>query len=215
MTIARPLTVFVSSLLLASFLTGCAKGLYIKASPKDSVSVLLNLHKKCDPKLSASEKALLSGKFFPSDGKNFSQDELSNSYIPTNDEKIVIQKLVDAHYSCRSHYIDWVREFAPLSFEIVSSWFANHAEAHDLLIKGQLTYGQAVSYALMNFNFLMTELERLEFATEQAKSESNKRLVEAYFGAVRNRSDNGTPSNSSLITRCGSRGVNFVTKTCN
>ena len=215
MRLFRSLNVLLSSLVLATLLTGCAKGLYIKASPIDSVTELLSLHKKCDPNLSSAEQSLLKGKFYPADGANFSTEEFANSSKPSNDEKAVIQKLLDSHNSCRSHYIQWVRDYAPLSFDVVSGWFAHHAEAHALLIQGQITYGQALTYAFANADNLLTGLERLEFATEQAKSEANNRLVEAYFGAVRNRSAGDSNSNSSLITRCGSRGVNFVTKACN
>lgn len=206
---------FFSTLLLGGILTGCAKGLYIKASPTDSVLELLSLHKKCDAGLTDAEKNLLAGKLYPSDGKSFTPEELAATVFATPAEKVVIQKLLDSHNSCRSNYVQWVRDYAPLSFELVSSWFANHADAHAFLIQGSVTYGQAINFAQENLSNLLAGLERLEFAAEQAKSEANNRLVEAYFGAVRNRSNDGTTSNSSLITRCGSRGVNFVTKTCN
>jgi hypothetical protein len=210
----------VSSILILT-LSGCASGLYIKASPEKSIEALLNVHNMCESNLSDEERKIIEGKLFPNEGIQLYQSDFNNPIFPTADEKIILAKAYNTQLSCRQHYIQWSRDYAPLSYNIVNNYSQVNIEITRQLSIGQISYAVAAHSLINNFNILIPSLEALEFKSDENKKASNRALLDAYLNRIgsspsRNINNNTLNSNNNLIHRCSSQGktANFGTGGC-
>jgi len=196
------------------FISGCASGLYIKASPENSKEALLKVPIKCRALVTDGERALLNRKLSPKDGKAFTNEYFDNQELPNSDEKKVFEKIYTAEFQCRSKYVEWVREYAPQSYPVVNTWYEVNVEIARQLSQDAVAYGSALVAISTNLNQLFNNLDALEFAVEYKRRNQNQALVEAYFGNRRGTQTQGSSPN--LVQRCSSQGktANFGTGGC-
>jgi hypothetical protein len=205
----------ISVVFLSVFLlSGCASGLYIKASPENSREALLKVSSQCRAPVTDEERALLSGKLSPNDGKAFTKENFENQELPNSEEKKVLEKIYMAEFQCRSKYVEWIREYAPQSYPVVNTWYEVNVEIARQLSQGTVAYGQALVAISTNLNQLFNNLDALEFAVDDKRKNQNRALIEAYFGNLRGAKSQS--SNSNLVQRCSSQGktANFGTGGC-
>ena len=203
----------VFSLVLAFLLNACASDLFIKGNEEASIRELLRTMDICHKNLLGDEYKKLEGKlFFDADHKLTSAD-LSNQNMPTLEEASVISKLVSNQAFCEIRYLNWSQEHAPKASQLTMVYSSLNIEIFKRLSTGTYSYGKAVSDMRSAFVEYWKHLKLLEINVNENNKEATKQFLRNYL--VRSGSQNSTESNGNLIVRCGSRGVNFVTNSCN
>lgn len=199
-------------------LSGCASGLYTKATPQQSMETLLNISKeKCSANLTEAEKQVLYEKMSPSNGVSFTESEFQSLIFPSEAERNIINKVHQSEIGCRPHYVQWARDYAPKAYNLVNDWYSRNVEISRQLSTGLIPYGAAVYATLTNYQQFILNLESLEFQVAESRQSSNRALIEAYLGRIGNSANKNTSTdNNNLIRRCSTQGKtpNFGTGGC-
>ena len=203
----------VFTLVLAFLLNACASDLFIKGNQEASIRELLRTMDTCHKNLLGDDYKKLVGKlFFDSDHKLTSAD-LSNQKMPSLEEAAVISKLVSNQTFCEIRYLNWSQENAPKASQLTMVYSSLNIEIFKRLSTGVYSYGQAVSDMRSAFVEYWKHLKLLEITVSENNKEATKQFLRNYL--IQSGSQSSTDLNGNLIVGCGSRGVNFVTNSCN
>ena len=203
----------VFTLVLAFLLNACASDLFIKGNQEASIRELLRTMDTCHKNLLGDDYKKLAGKlFFDSDHKLTSAD-LSNQKMPSLEEASVISRLVSNQTFCEIRYLNWSQENAPKASQLTMVYSSLNIEIFKRLSTGVYSYGQAVSDMRSAFVEYWKHLKLLEITVSENNKEATKQFLRNYL--IQSGSQSSTDLKGNLIVGCGSRGVNFVTNSCN
>jgi hypothetical protein len=201
------------TLVLAFLLNACASDLFVKGNQEASIRELLRTMDACHKNLLGDDYKKLVGKLFFDPDHKLTSADLSNQQMPSLEEASVISKLVSNQTFCEIRYLNWSQEHAPKASQLTMVYSSLNIEIFKRLSTGAYSYGQALSDMRSAFIEYWKHLKLLEINVSENNKEATKQFLRNYL--LQSGSQNSTDSNGNLIVRCGSRGVNFVTNSCN
>ncbi len=206
----------IFQLLLVSIFTllvGCSTGLYVKGDFESSVKELAKLQDTCVKNILKEDYQKLEGKLFLPTGGKLTDTFFSNPQKPTQEESLLIQKLVSNQAACEFLHLKWSQEYAPKSAQLTMMYSNLSSGIIKRLAEGQTTYGDAlVSMKGLTFEFFK-QMRILEINIDQQNQLAQNQLMKNLL--IQALTADSSSDNSNLIMACGSRGANFATKSCN